>query len=205
MSPGLRSGRCSVAGTTVPAFVERPWHRGSRPSLRTMEVSRDYGPVSPGLRSRPSLSVSRYVVPRRPSLSDAGTAPAVSPGLRSRPSLSGQAMRIQLPTGVRRCRVAGTTVPAFVERCRKQGSFLLSPGLHAVLRSRPSLSGRGQRCRDRLVEPGVAGTTVPAFVERSRDRRRRAAASLRGVAGTTVPAFVERTGISFTRFEGSHR
>ena len=63
----------SVAGITVPAFVER---------LRTACVIVLAANVSPGLRSRPSLSV--YA---RRRLSRA--AGLVSPGLRSRPSLSG--------------------------------------------------------------------------------------------------------------------
>ena len=62
--------------------------------------------------------------------------------------------------------VAGTTVPAFVER--------------------PMVA-----CTAGVRRPGVAGTTVPAFVERSTPR----GLELRSatcVAGTTVPAFVER-------------
>ena len=63
----------------------------------------------------------------------------VSPGLRSRPSLS-VLEHVYYETGAGG--VAGTTVPAFVER-------------YATCKS------RYQICR-------VAGTTVPAFVERVR-------------------------------------
>ena len=61
--------------------------------------------------------------------------------------------------------VAGTTVPAFVERRTLSNN------------APPHVNG-------------VAGTTVPAFVERSRLGLRPAIPSC--VAGTTVPAFVER-------------
>ena len=116
----------------------------------------------------------------------------MSPGLRSRPSLSGLTLE---PAAVRIVqRVAGTTVPAFVERSKLL--LLMVPLLTSV-----------------------AGTTVPAFVERGQRVGRTSALSevspgLRsrpslsvaqalvttvnlylGVAGTTVPAFVERSGI----------
>ena len=133
----------------------------SRPSLS--ERSRGYlggqshpGRVSPGLRSRPSLSaVGTEQLPERTRL--------VSPGLRSRPSLSD---------------------PKQAQRA--EGRASVSPGL----RSRPSLSG----CpgRDGASQPGsVAGTTVPAFVERSTSTTTTAPART-SVAGTTVPVFVER-------------
>ena len=62
--------------------------------------------VSPGLRSRPSLSVLA-ARPVRHARED------VSPGLRSRPSLSdAKASTSSGPTNS----VAGATVPAFVER-----------------------------------------------------------------------------------------
>ena len=77
--------------------------------------------------------------------------------------------------------VAGTTVPAFVERmhlgeppggCRHYG-----PGVERA---------------SAVVNVGVAGTTVPAFVERAPRRRGQRPPPRVGVAGTTVPAFVER-------------
>ena len=61
--------------------------------------------------------------------------------------------------------VAGTTVPAFVERTTSRGRA----GVGAA----------------------VAGTTVPAFVERWSRRRAAPPGPPRHVAGTTVPAFVE--------------
>ena len=88
----------------------------------------------------------------------------VSPGLRSRPSLSGTITREPC---LHLLGVAGTTVPAFVERQgrrRASADGAVSPGL----RSRPSLSVRIARWAAELGAPGVAGTTVPAFVERSR-------------------------------------
>ena len=117
------SSTLCVAGTTVPAFVER-YSAQSKPSEDQW--------VSPGLRSRPSLSAG---TPGRPR----GTRCLVSPGLRSRPSLSGLC-RPRLRRRHRRC-VAGTTVPAFVERTQDTSA-------------RPAQAAR------------VAGTTVPAFVER---------------------------------------
>ena len=92
----------SVAGTTVPAFVER---RPSVPPLGALPA------VSPGLRSRPSLSAKELEDERQACL-------RVSPGLRSRPSLSGRHLVHARP---RRHRVAGTTVPAFVERSSSGG------------------------------------------------------------------------------------
>ena len=141
-----------VAGTTVPAFVER-----NKKYLNQVGRSR----VSPGLRSRPSLS-GRLRALRDRSLVELPSR--VSPGLRSRPSLSDQfdaAARRRPRRGV-----AGTTVPAFVERVSHRG------------------------CSSRS-ESSVAGTTVPAFVERSSVSFTDIPA-FRGVAGTTVPAFVER-------------
>ena len=66
--------------------------------------------MSPGLRSRPSLSVVHFA---RWAAELLGRP--VSPGLRSRPSLSDQLVE---PTDGDRAQegVAGTTVPAFVER-----------------------------------------------------------------------------------------
>ena len=112
--------RC-VAGITVPAFVERVMCKGDQ---------RTVAEVSPGLRSRPSLSGSRSPYPGGPRGCVAGITvpafverpsnvkavdpmPTVSPGLRSRPSLS------VLP-----------------EIARRRVRITVSPGL----RSRPSLS-----------------------------------------------------------------
>ena len=126
-----------VAGITVPAFVERlrRVYRQRRAPMRPLEVS-------PGLRSRPSLSgVGARVSGVGTRARAAGiTVPAfVEPGLRSRPSLSAY-NRVRAGHGV-----AGITVPAFVER--------------------------GQCIRDcSLRRPRVAGITVPAFVERSGTR-----------------------------------
>ena len=62
--------------------------------------------------------------------------------------------------------VAGTTVPAFVERVGRTltrwAGRCVSPGL----RSRPSLSALGVARAQYLQGACVAGTTVPAFVER---------------------------------------
>ena len=71
----------------------------------------------------------------------------MSPGLRSRPSLS--AYDRQIAPGRSAAGVAGTTVPAFVER--------LGEIVHACVGFERSSS--------------VAGTTVPAFVERTTDTR----------------------------------
>ena len=91
-----------------------------------------YDEVSPGLRSRPSLSEPRLGQPRRRT--------RVSPGLRSRPSLSVPGE--ERDRAVLRRGVAGTTVPAFVERAKRSTRI----GSHTG---------------------SVAGTTVPAFVERT--------------------------------------
>ena len=86
LSPGLRSrpslsvavthdvlSVLPVAGTTVPAFVER---------RRCSSSKQVPAPLSPGLRSPPSLSVDA-------SARAGGRAVGrLSPGLRSRPSLS---------------------------------------------------------------------------------------------------------------------
>ena len=143
-----------VAGITVPAFVER-----STSYVRLIMFDR--AEVSPGLRSRPSLSVSS------PARKNANTLHGrVSPGLRSRPSLS-DVHREPDADRIRSRSVAGITVPAFVER---------------VTKSAMRMSGRS----------GVAGITVPAFVERGA-RALTKSLLTRCVAGITVPAFVERT------------
>ena len=98
-------------------------------------------PLSPGLRSRPSLSACHVLEPcRMQSL----PVSLLSPGLRSRPSLSGfrdddWEHRIRL-----RFAVAGTTVPALIERAWRYGN-----------------AGRAQ-----MMDVAVAGTTVPALIER---------------------------------------
>ena len=161
--------RRRVAGTPVPAFVER----GSWPGPR-----RGW----PGVAGTPVPAfVERASCPARRT-----TTTPVLPGPRFRPSLSGLRGR---PRGRRLGRVAGTPVPAFVERTKYAG------GRWAAGNS-------------------VAGTPVPAFVERSTSRYRdgercvlpgpRFRPSLSGigfgvrialrrrVAGTPVPAFVER-------------
>ena len=102
----------------------------------------------------------------------------VSPGLRSRPSLSGKKATVRA-TMVHCEGVAGTTVPAFVER---------------------TIVARTERPG---AQVGVAGTTVPAFVERARGSLTTATSSSGGVAGTTVPAFVERTKIACSRGLGA--
>ena len=190
-----------VAGTTVPAFVER-LGTTPLPRLEAMSVA--------------GTTVPAFVERRRHRPSPLGSR-RVSPGLRSRPSLSGTAV-VQHRSVV--YGVAGTTVPAFVERrctclCARPGG--VSPGL----RSRPSLSELQHRSQFRPCPSGVAGTMVPAFVERwlpapppppppppapvspglrSRPSLSDASEDLvtlchpRRVAGTTVPAFVERSG-----------
>ena len=86
-------------------------------------------PVSPGLTSRPSLSVVRPLqcwqdavvspgLTSRPSLSVVGAGVAeplleVSPGLTSRPSLSAAFEDLRHGAGAG---VAGVNLPAFVER-----------------------------------------------------------------------------------------
>ena len=193
----MTSGGSGVAGTTVPAFVERASTRCGPGAVSG---------VSPGLRSRPSLSARRRPRrrPHRPDGVAGTTVPAfverghrqrlrtrslrVSPGLRSRPSLSGLFL---LFLRLRLSCVAGTTVPAFVERRMRSASeadLRVSPGL----RSRPSLSGRMGYPVQSCIVWGVAGTTVPAFVERLWDTPVQSVTSAR-VAGTTVPAFVERS------------
>ena len=94
-------------------------------------------------------------------------------------------------TATRKRCVAGTTVPAFVERLRCPYRHPGRPGV-AGQRSRPSLSG-DERGAILAELRSVAGTTVPAFVERVPSYSIRLPRSRgQGVAGTTVPAFVER-------------
>ena len=90
-----------VAGINLPAFVER-MTIGSAP--------RGGAAVSPGLTSRPSLSVRRGVTVPQGGL--------VSPGLTSRPSLSEPAFERECPGAFG---VAGINLPAFVERTRSAG------------------------------------------------------------------------------------
>ena len=159
---------------------------------RQLLCRRDYGPgpslsdpvhprgasqaaVSPGLRSRPSLSVD--------AARALDTRLKVSPGLRSRPSLSAQQLFVRLfnfpsvagttvpafVSGLHRAKfsyrvwcVAGTTVPAFVERSRSLPGCLSLRHVSPGLRSRPSLSEhhpfvpafRQVRCR-RDYGPGL--------------------------------------------------
>ena len=142
LSPGLRSRPslsvhetkavylpvvAAVAGTPVPAFNSLS-DRGQRAGPPGIVHG-----LSPGLRSRPSLSGSA-------SLAGVSTSVVLSPGLRSRPSLSD-----------------------FEVGRAGRHAIRLSPGL----RSRPSLSARGG-VRYRATRGAVAGTPVPAFVERAR-------------------------------------
>ena len=112
----------------------------------------------------------------------------MSPGLRSRPSLS-----VGYRTGVERDRhgrVAGTTVPAFVERgardCPAAGCL---PGVAGT--TVPAFVERYPPPPYWHIFACVAGTTVPAFVERHSTFGGLPIVAPR-VAGTTVPAFVER-------------
>ena len=138
--------------------------------------------MSPGLRSRPSLSVTMDVV--RPIVTGTPQPGCVAgitvPAFVERWNF-GTHYRLddaRVPAFVERrstrrfARVAGITVPAFVER-----------RLQPIPREGAS-SARG-----------VAGITVPAFVERQDAPRRTGrwtGPEPPGVAGITVPAFVER-------------
>ena len=123
----------------------------SRPSLSAGYEQRpqvgEHG-VSPGLRSRPSLSVHLAAGGR---LAGAG----VSPGLRSRPSLSG--MALQPSRGSIRGGVAGITVPAFVERGTPWQYWRRLHDVSPGLRSRPSLSVvmHGEIVWRGFVSPGL--------------------------------------------------
>ena len=159
-----------VAGASVPAFVERsrtrPWPPDAArvlPGLRSRPLLSGLvrrpgglrGLVLPGLRSRPLLSVGCRGRRRH--------GVRVLPGLRSRPLLSGLACRL---ARLDRRRVAGASVPAFVERSRTRASGGSSPAVLPGLRSRPLLSeSRSAPALDPAL--GVAGASVPAFVERS--------------------------------------
>ena len=96
----------------------------------------------------------------------------MSPGLRSRPSLSGQLSMIRREETFL-ARVAGTTVPAFVERAFGYVHLCLRLQVSPGLRSRPSLSADAVNVTLLRSTPSVAGTTVPAFVERRRVRMKR--------------------------------
>ena len=94
LSPPPTRRRTGVAGIQVPAFVERRRLISSWAGYR----------VSPGFRSRPSLSAPLAVA--------AAATTEVSPGFRSRPSLSGLGFR-RRDSALRS--VAGIQVPAIVE------------------------------------------------------------------------------------------
>ena len=139
----------AVAGTTVPAFVER---RAAAETLGTTQA------LSPGLRSRPSLS--GHHIRHARLLHD-----VLSPGLRSRPSLSVD-MLAKLPAGPDRLSPGLRSRPSLSDGnvgTPPPPATTLSPGL----RSRPSLSDVVLGGSLRLRGGAVAGTTVPAFVERS--------------------------------------
>src|SRR5690606_18819749 len=146
------TARAPVAGTRVPALVER-----CRMEIR---AAWDWDPL-PGRESRPSLSAARAVrtadrnhVPRCRDATPVPRSAEVTllgemdlqhrplPGRESRPSLSGR--RGVAGGGRQGAAVAGTRVPALVER--------------------PS-STRGNPQPRRAP---VAGTRVPALVERRR-------------------------------------
>ena len=144
----------------------------------------DRAEVSPGLRSRPSLSGHRLFPLRLHG--------RVSPGLRSRPSLSDAPARRspQQPAGV-----AGITVPAFVERVTKSAMRMSGRSGVAGI-TVPAFVERGARALTKsLLTRCVAGITVPAFVERCSAPPSVDTAAA-GVAGITVPAFVERQRVS---------
>ena len=86
-----------VAGTKVPALIER-----SSPFLNLSKTAE----VLPELKFRPSLSVPKAV--KNPSIN-----PHVLPELKFRPSLSAGSDAETVPD---RQRVAGTKVPALIER-----------------------------------------------------------------------------------------
>ena len=142
-----------VAGIRLPAFVERS-------TRTTPTVTRS--PVSPGLDSRPSLSV-------RAKGHDAGrVAVRVSPGLDSRPSLSAALVR---PEVVRQARVAGIRLPAFVERGMSRGAVTRGAEGVAGIRLPAFVERTGSPASRTSCSPGVAGIRLPAFVERCHLRR----------------------------------
>ena len=111
-----RAAPSRVAGTTVPAFVERSIARTAEKVLTGHD--RVAGTTVPAFVERLHDGSPRWL---------AHAAARVSPGLRSRPSLSVE------PRGMVRWRsagprVAGTTVPAFVERSRIGGRATLNRG-----------------------------------------------------------------------------
>ena len=187
--------RPGVAGVNLPAFVERHqqgcelWDDEdvspgltSRPSLSVLlgEIERLAGRVSPGLTSRPSLSGHRR---QRERLGQ-----PVSPGLTSRPSLSAYWYRLG---SLADQRVAGVNLPAFVERTSIGGLAGASSrgvagvNLPAFVERASRAAGASRRWRR------VAGVNLPAFVERR--TRFFASSPAAGVAGVNLPAFVERT------------
>ena len=135
--------------------------------------------MSPGLRSRPSLSGHRLFPLRLHG--------RVSPGLRSRPSLSDAPARRspQQPAGV-----AGITVPAFVERVTKSAMRMSGRSGVAGI-TVPAFVERGARALTKsLLTRCVAGITVPAFVERTMR-------TMRAVAGYVVsPGLRSRPSLS---------
>ena len=171
-APGAppRPSRAGVAGATVPAFVER----GERAPVQRRDRG-VAGATVPAFVERTCLS------------SSPGRGTSVLPGLRSRPSLSGALGRVV---------VAGP--PAVLPGLRSRPSLSgLVRGVAALsgpvlpgLRSRPSLSAgaAGRQGPKRLgVLPGLRSRPslsghAPSF----------SGAPKTSVAGATVPAFVER-------------
>ena len=159
--------------------------------------------MSPGLTSRPSLSVAAR---RRNGLQPG----RVSPGLTSRPSLSGlrPSGRQDLLPGV-----AGINLPAFVERSPARWRDGRRPRVAGI--NLPAFVERGLCSIGRARPSRVAGINLPAFVERpppppSPSSARRVSPGLTSrpslsvaplwrplsrfssVAGINLPAFVER-------------
>ena len=158
MRSRVRSGGRGVAGTKVPALIERP---------RSIRRLSGWLLVLPELKFRPSLS-DDYVRP------GGGDPAGVLPELKFRPSLSVCTYRTA-PTST--CGVAGTKVPALIERRSAAGSLSAAVTVLPELKFRPSLSAPGPRAQA-VPTTGVAGTKVPALIE-----RRRRAGNRRGRAG----------------------
>ena len=144
---GSSPGGC-VAGTKVPALIER-----ADPARR----ERPRAGVLPELKFRPSLSAR----------SQSRTRPApqpVLPELKFRPSLSvDNAMQLPFYVGC----VAGTKVPALIERLNRTRLGYPAYRVLPELKFRPSLSAP-EHLHGLAAGQRVAGTKVPALIERAR-------------------------------------
>ena len=145
----MTGAACCVAGTKVPALIERSDICGQKQASDL---------VLPELKFRPSLSGFDPILCR-------DGLPRVLPELKFRPSLSAM---MTSKAGVAQPGVAGTKVPALIERGSPAGVIRSGSTVLPELKFRPSLSvdtgGRGPPVRTVLPElkfrPSLSAATA---------------------------------------------